>query len=92
MIVNGEVEEGMMMGYFCLCIGGQFFVMIFGECEEVVVKFFKDWVIDLIWEEIGLFFVFVGWKFKEWVVLFKVQFWCWCCFIVEVKVFVEGLM
>ncbi len=69
MLINGEAEEGTLMGFKCLRVQGNFFASLERENKGLIVKLPREQVQSLIDSGLGKPFAPNGRVFKEWVLL-----------------------
>lgn len=84
------VEEGTMMGFKCLRVGGAFFATLDHKNDALIVKLPKDRVGALVEEGTGRPFAPNGRVFREWVSVPQADEAGWLLLLNEAKTFVRG--
>ncbi len=89
-LARSDVDEGSLMGFPCVRVGGDFFSTCDHRTGHLIVKLDRDRVADLITEGIGEPFAPAGKVFKEWMLVERRDEAEWVALMDEAYEFVKG--
>ncbi len=83
------VDEGTLMGFPCLRVGGDFFATCDHRSGDLIVKLSGDRVEELVASDVGAPFAPAGRVFKEWVIVSERDRVSWLALLDEACTFVR---
>ena len=90
LLERDDVDEGTLMGFPCLRVGGRFFSTCDHRSGDLIVKLPRQRVAELIEDGVGAPFSPAGRVFKEWALVAERDRAAWLALMDEAYAFVKG--